>query len=70
LISQKTFITKSFEKTATLIAACCALGAQSVIEDVVQVENMRKFGELIGMAFQIKDDLFDYSEDAIGTNRN
>jgi octaprenyl-diphosphate synthase len=30
-------------KTATLIAACCALGAQSVIEDVVQVENMRKF---------------------------
>ena len=54
------------KKTATLIAACCALGAQSVIEDVVQVENMRKFGELIGMAFQIKDDLFDYSEDAIG----
>jgi octaprenyl-diphosphate synthase len=31
------------KKTATLIAACCALGAQSVIEDVVQVENMRKF---------------------------
>jgi octaprenyl-diphosphate synthase len=45
-------------KTATLIAACCALGAQSVVEDVVQVENMRKFGELIGMAFQIKDDLW------------
>jgi octaprenyl-diphosphate synthase len=54
------------KKTATLIAACCALGAKSVIDDVVQVENMRKFGELIGMAFQIKDDLFDYSEEAIG----
>jgi octaprenyl-diphosphate synthase len=54
------------KKTATLIAACCALGAKSVIEDDVQVENMRKFGELIGMAFQIKDDLFDYSDDAIG----
>ncbi|RZK11186.1 MAG: polyprenyl synthetase family protein [Flavobacterium sp.] len=54
------------QKTATLIAACCALGAKSVIEDEVQVEHMRKFGELIGMAFQIKDDLFDYTDDAIG----
>ncbi len=54
------------QKTATLIAACCALGAKSVIDDDVQVEKMRKFGELIGMAFQIKDDLFDYSEEAIG----
>ena len=54
------------QKTATLIAACCALGAQSVTVDVELVEKMRKFGELIGMAFQIKDDLFDYSEEAIG----
>src|SRR4051812_46556066 len=54
------------KKTATLIAACCALGARSVIDDDVAVENMRKFGELIGMAFQIKDDLFDYSDEAIG----
>lgn len=55
------------QKTATLIAACCALGARSVLEtDDVQVENMRKFGEYIGMAFQIKDDLFDYTDDAIG----
>jgi octaprenyl-diphosphate synthase len=54
------------KKTATLIAACCALGAKSVIDDESQVENMRRFGELIGMAFQIKDDLFDYTEEAIG----
>ena len=54
------------QKTATLIAACCALGAKSVSEDVDQVEKMRKFGELIGMAFQIKDDLFDYTDEAIG----
>ncbi len=54
------------KKTATLIASCCALGAKSVVEDEFQVENMRQFGELIGMAFQIKDDLFDYSDDAIG----
>jgi octaprenyl-diphosphate synthase len=54
------------KKTATLIASCCALGAQSVIQDEVQVNNMHHFGELIGMAFQIKDDLFDYTDDAIG----
>jgi octaprenyl-diphosphate synthase len=54
------------KKTATLIAACCALGAKSVSEDEVLVEKMRLFGELIGMAFQIKDDLFDYSDEAIG----
>lgn len=54
------------KKTATLIASCCALGAKSVIDDEKQVEKMRKFGELIGMAFQIKDDLFDYTDEAIG----
>ena len=54
------------QKTATLIAACCALGAKSVSDDDEQVETMRKFGELIGMAFQIKDDLFDYTDEAIG----
>lgn len=54
------------QKTATLIAACCSLGACSVDPDSEHVEKMRKFGELIGMAFQIKDDLFDYTDDAIG----
>lgn len=54
------------KKTATLIASCCALGAKSVLDDEVIVEKMRKFGSLIGMAFQIKDDLFDYSDEAIG----
>ncbi len=54
------------QKTATLIAACCAMGAQSVNASAQEVETMRKFGELIGMAFQIKDDLFDYGEDKIG----
>jgi octaprenyl-diphosphate synthase len=54
------------QKTATLIAACCAMGAKSVSATYEEVENMRKFGELIGTAFQIKDDLFDYGETAIG----
>lgn len=54
------------QKTATLIAACCSLGAASVKPDSAEVEKMRKFGELIGMAFQIKDDLFDYGNERIG----
>ena len=54
------------KKTATLIAACTAIGATSVDADKNEIEKMRKFGELIGIAFQIKDDLFDYSEAKIG----
>jgi len=54
------------QKTATLIAACCSLGAASVKPNSQDVDTMRKFGELIGMAFQIKDDLFDYGQEAIG----
>lgn len=54
------------KKTATLIAACTAIGAASVDAGKDEVEKMRKFGELIGIAFQIKDDLFDYSEAKIG----
>lgn len=54
------------QKTATLIAACCAMGAQSVNAPEEQVEKLRRFGENIGMAFQIKDDLFDYGEERIG----
>lgn len=54
------------QKTATLISACCGIGAASVMASNEDVEKMRKFGELIGIAFQIKDDLFDYSEAKIG----
>ena len=54
------------QKTATLLAACCALGAQAVDATPKEVEKMHRFGEILGMAFQIKDDLFDYSEKKIG----
>ncbi len=54
------------QKTATLIASCCALGAASVHATDEVVAQMRSFGENIGMAFQIKDDLFDYGETKIG----
>lgn len=48
------------QKTASLIAACCRSGAMSVGANAEDVDRMSKFGELIGMAFQIKDDLFDF----------
>ena len=54
------------QKTATLLAACCAMGAQAVDADPSDVKKMHRFGELLGMAFQIKDDLFDYGEQKIG----
>lgn len=54
------------QKTASLIASCCAVGASSVNCDAAAVERMRLFGEKVGMAFQIKDDLFDYGDQEIG----
>lgn len=47
-------------KTASLIASCCVLGALSVNADEIQVERMKQFGTSVGIAFQIKDDIFDY----------
>lgn len=54
------------QKTASLIASCCAVGACSVGAGEEIVKRMHAFGEKVGMAFQIKDDLFDYGEDEIG----
>ena len=50
------------KKTASLIASCCACGAQSTGSSPETVEKMREFGEKVGIAFQIKDDLFDYEK--------
>jgi octaprenyl-diphosphate synthase len=52
------------QKTASLIASCCACGAQSVNSEKNTVEILRKFGETTGIAFQIKDDLFDFGNSA------
>ena len=48
------------QQTASLIASCCAAGAASAGADPQTTEQMRLFGEYTGIAFQIKDDLFDY----------
>ena len=53
-------------KTASLLASSCAAGASTTFENDDAIEKMRLFGEKVGMAFQIKDDLFDYSSEAIG----
>lgn len=54
------------KKTASLIASCCSIGAASAGQDEQTVEDMRRFGELIGLAFQIRDDLFDFGDNKSG----
>jgi len=54
------------QKTASLIASCCAVGASSSGAQPEVVAQMKQFGEYVGMAFQIKDDLFDFGDDEIG----
>jgi octaprenyl-diphosphate synthase len=54
------------QKTASLIASCCACGAASAGADEQMTERMRLLGEKIGIAFQIKDDLFDFGTDDVG----
>ncbi len=53
-------------KTASLIASCTECGAASATNDKNTIETLRLFGEKIGLAFQIKDDLLDYGEEQIG----
>ncbi len=53
------------QKTASLIASCCACGAASAGADAETIEKMHQFGEYIGISFQIKDDLFDYGPEGI-----
>lgn len=53
-------------KTASLLAAACASGAYSTSNDEAITEKFRLIGEKVGIAFQIKDDLFDYGQDNIG----
>ena len=54
------------KKTASLIASCCECGAASAGADDSTIEKMRLFGEKIGIAFQIKDDMFDFGTDDVG----
>jgi octaprenyl-diphosphate synthase len=53
-------------KTASLLASACAAGAWSTSQNSEITERMRAFGEKVGIAFQIKDDLFDYTSQDVG----
>ena len=65
-IDEKVYYEVIRQKTASLIASCCACGAASAGANDEIVEKMRLFGEKVGIAFQIKDDLFDFGTDDIG----
>ncbi|MBA3663372.1 MAG: polyprenyl synthetase family protein [Bacteroidetes bacterium] len=65
-ISEEIYFEIITKKTATLIAACCAAGVASVTDDKTQIAFAKEFGTLTGIAFQIKDDLFDFGTDDIG----
>jgi octaprenyl-diphosphate synthase len=65
-INEEVYFEVIRKKTASLIASCCACGATSAGADEANIERMRLFGEKIGIAFQIKDDLFDFGTDDVG----
>lgn len=66
-ISEEIYYEIIRQKTASLVAACCASGAASVTSDQNTIAKFKEFGILTGMAFQIKDDLFDFgSSEEIG----
>lgn len=65
-IDEKIYFDVIRQKTASLIASCCACGATSAGADDATVEKMRQFGEKTGIAFQIKDDVFDFGTDDVG----
>ena len=65
-IDEKTYFEIIKKKTASLISSCCALGAASTNASQKIIDQLSSFGQKIGMAFQIKDDLFDYGENKIG----
>ena len=65
-IDEKTYFDIITKKTASLIASCCALGASASNSSKTQINKFYKLGEKIGIAFQLKDDLFDYGKRKIG----
>jgi octaprenyl-diphosphate synthase len=59
-IDEETYFRIIGDKTASLLASCCQIGAGSATADTAIIERLREYGELVGTAFQIRDDLLDY----------
>lgn len=60
-LDEETYYKIISDKTASLISTCCEIGARSVSEDEKVIESLRNFGESLGIAFQIRDDILDYT---------
>ena len=65
-ITEKDYFDIIGKKTASLFSACTAIGAASTSQSKEAIENMKNFGEFAGIAFQIKDDLFDFASQDTG----
>jgi octaprenyl-diphosphate synthase len=68
-ITEEVYFEIISNKTASLIASCCAVGVASVNREAELIERARQFGEKVGLAFQIKDDLLDLGDDPTGKTK-
>ena len=64
-IEEKIYFEIIRKKTAVLISSCCSCGAASMNQDQDKIKKLKLFGEKVGIAFQIKDDLFDYNQSSL-----
>ena len=64
-IEEKIYFDIIRKKTAVLISSCCSCGATSMNQDQDKIKKLKLFGEKVGIAFQIKDDLFDYTQNSL-----
>ncbi|MFY0645067.1 MAG: polyprenyl synthetase family protein [Bacteroidia bacterium] len=65
-ITEEVYFEIISKKTASLLASCCGIGADSTCDNQEQIDKVMEMGMDIGIAFQIKDDLFDYGDNNIG----
>lgn len=59
-IDEVTYYKIISDKTASLLSTCCEIGARSATEDLIKIEALKNYGEFLGIAFQIKDDILDF----------